>query len=95
VKWQIQSLLEWDNELICQPGSHLRYVGDIADIKTAKKLLYSWDITTLSALVRIMILQHVEIMQYIAVSASRVNAKLGAPNNQGFRFSADQVFIFS
>jgi len=38
------------------------YVGDIADIKTAKKLLYPWDITTLSALVRIMILQHIEIM---------------------------------
>jgi hypothetical protein len=55
-------MLGCDMWLACQPGSRLRYVGDIADIKTAKKLLYSWDITILSALVRIMILQHIEIM---------------------------------
>ena len=38
------------------------YVGDITDFESAKKLLYPWDITILSALVRIMILQHIEIM---------------------------------
>ena len=40
----------------------LIYVGDIAGFESAKKLLYPWDITTLSALVRMMILQHIEIM---------------------------------
>ena len=43
-----------------KPG--LRYVGDITGFESAKKLLYSWDITILSAIVRIMILQHIEIM---------------------------------
>jgi len=38
------------------------YVGGIAGFKTDEKLLESWDITTLSALAWMMILQHIEIM---------------------------------
>ena len=53
---------EAEIELLRQPFSGLMYVGGIAGFKTDEKLLESWDITTLSALAWMMILQHIEIM---------------------------------
>ena len=55
-------LLGCDMWFMSQPGSCLIYVGGITGFESAKKLLYPWDITILSALVRIMIFQHIEIM---------------------------------